>query len=101
MPIYPLQRVFYPQNCRDFLYAGGLTEQFHTGHNQQCFNYFEILYYVFRCKCRALDLEGGLEFLKYAINIEKASMIYLSPVQKEHAKRKWLDYFSKNRFIHT
>jgi hypothetical protein len=52
--------------------------------------------YVCRCKCRALtkcNLEGGLEFLKYAtcINIEKASMIYLSPVQKEHAKRKWLD----------
>ena len=22
---------------------------------------------------------------------QKASMIYLSPVQKEHAKRKWLD----------
>jgi hypothetical protein len=41
--------------------------------------------------CRDLDLKGGLEFLKYAINIEKASMIYLSPVQKEHAKRKWLD----------
>jgi hypothetical protein len=31
-------------------------------------------------------LEGGLEFLKYDINIEKASMIYLSPVQKEHVK---------------
>jgi hypothetical protein len=47
--------------------------------------------YVCRCKCRDLDLEDGLEFLKYAINIEKASMIYLSPVQKEQAKRKWLD----------
>jgi hypothetical protein len=30
-------------------------------------------------------------FLKYAINIEKASVIYLSPVQKERVKRKWLD----------
>jgi hypothetical protein len=40
---------------------------------------------------RALILEGGLEFLKYAINIEKASMIYLSPVQKEYVKAKWLD----------
>jgi hypothetical protein len=40
---------------------------------------------------KVLYLEGGLEFLKYAINIEKASVIYLSPVQKEHAKRKWLD----------
>ena len=46
--------------------------------------------YVCRCKCRALILEGGLEFLKYAINIEKASMIYLSPVQKEYVKAKWL-----------
>jgi hypothetical protein len=47
--------------------------------------------YVCRCKCRAPNLEGGLEFLKYAINIEKASMIYLSPIQKEHVKRKCLD----------
>ena len=39
--------------------------------------------YVCRCKCRTLSLEGGLEFLKYVINIEKASMVYLSPVQKE------------------
>ena len=46
--------------------------------------------YVCRCKCRALILEGNLEFLKYAINIEKASMIYQSPVQKEYAKAKWL-----------
>jgi hypothetical protein len=30
--------------------------------------------YVCRCKCRDLDLEDGLEFLKYAINIEKASI---------------------------
>jgi hypothetical protein len=28
--------------------------------------------YVCRCKCKALNLEGGLEYLKYAINIEKA-----------------------------
>jgi hypothetical protein len=42
-------------------------------------------------KCRAIILEGGLEFLKYAINIEKALMIYLSPVQKEYVKRKCLD----------
>ena len=47
--------------------------------------------YICRCKCSALNLEGGLEFLKYAISIEKESMIYLSPVQKEHVKRKWLD----------
>ena len=25
------------------------------------------------------------------MNIEKASMLYLSPVQKEHVKSKWLD----------
>jgi hypothetical protein len=31
-----------------------------------------------KCKYRALNLEGGLEILKYAINIEKASMIYTS-----------------------
>jgi hypothetical protein len=37
-----------------------------------------------------LRLEGGLKFLKYAITIEKVSMIYLSPVQKEYVKAKWL-----------
>ena len=42
-------------------------------------------------KCSILNLEGGLQFLKYNINIEKASMIYLSPVQKKYVKRKWLD----------
>jgi hypothetical protein len=52
---------------------------------------FCIYIYVCRCKCRVLNIEGVLEFLKYAINNEKASMIYLSPVQKEYDKRKWLD----------
>ena len=42
-------------------------------------------------KCNNPNLEGGLQFLKYTINIEKASMIYLSPVQKEYVKGKWLD----------
>jgi hypothetical protein len=42
--------------------------------------------YVCRCKCRALNLEGGLEFLKYAINIEKASMIYLSQYKRNMLK---------------
>jgi hypothetical protein len=53
---------------------------------QFCYKYDNILK-----KCRALILEDGLEFMKYAINIEKASMIYLSPVQKEYVKRKCLD----------
>jgi len=39
----------------------------------------------------ALSLKGVLEFLKYDINIEKESMLYLSPVQKEYVKAKWLD----------
>jgi hypothetical protein len=52
---------------------------------------FKYYIYVCKCKCRDPDLEGGLEFLKYAIHIENASMIYLSPVQKEHAKRKPID----------
>ena len=38
--------------------------------------------YVCRCKCRALILEGGLEFLKYAINIEKASIDIYVPSTK-------------------
>ena len=79
-----------PFNAKDIIL--GLTE--HSSAQGIINNVLIILkYYIYvcRCKCRDPDLEGGLEFLKYAINIEKASMIYLSPVQKEHAKRKWLD----------
>ena len=68
-------------NCNLFIYK--------TKFKSVSFNMF-----LLQCQIilfRDLDLEGGLEFLKYAINIEKASMIYLSPVQKEHVKRKWLD----------
>ena len=35
-----------------------------------------------------MSADANVGTLKYAINIEMASMIYLSPVQKEHAKRK-------------
>ena len=42
--------------------------------------------YVCRCKCRAVNLEGGPEFLKYAITIEKASKINVSAVSKEHVQ---------------
>jgi hypothetical protein len=38
--------------------------------------------YVCRCKCRALILEGGFEFMKYAINIEKASIHISVPSTK-------------------
>jgi hypothetical protein len=31
------------------------------------------------------------KFLVLNINIQNASMIYLSPVQNEHVRRKWLD----------
>jgi hypothetical protein len=64
----------------------GLTE--HNTAHDVINNVLLILNYyidVCRCKCRAL------EFLTYVINIEKAPMIYLSPVQQEHAKRKVLD----------
>ena len=79
-----------PFNAKDIIL--GLTE--HSSAQGIIDNVLIILkYYIYvcRCKCRDLDLEGGLEFLKYAINIEKASVIYLSPVQKERVKRKWLD----------
>jgi hypothetical protein len=54
----------------------GLTE--HISPQGTINNALIILkYYIYVCKCkrRALILEGGLKFLKYAINIEKASMI--------------------------
>jgi hypothetical protein len=76
-----------PFNAKDIIF--GLTE--HSSAQGTINNVLIILkYYIYvcRCKCRASNLEGGFEFLKYAINIEKASMIYLSPIQKEHVKRK-------------
>ena len=66
-------------NAKDIIL--GLTE--HSSAQGTINNVLIILkyhIYVCRCKCRDLDLKGCLEFLKYAINIEKASMIYLSPV---------------------
>ena len=47
-------------------------------------------YYLYVCGYNAMffNLGGGLEFLKYAINIEEASILYLSPVQKKHVVRK-------------
>ena len=35
------------------------------------------------------NLEGGLNFQKYAINIDRVSMMYISQVQMEHVERKW------------
>ena len=75
-----------PFNAKDIIL--GLTEHISINNVLIILKYY---IYVCRCKYRDLDLEGGLEFLKYVINIEKASMIYLSPVQKEHVKRKRLD----------
>jgi hypothetical protein len=73
--------VSIPFNAKDIIL--GLTE--HSSAQGTINNVLIILkYYIYvcRCKCRAPNLEGGLEFLKYAINIEKASMIYLSPISK-------------------
>jgi hypothetical protein len=81
--------VSLPFNAKDIII--GLTEQISAqGTINNVLIILKYYIYVCRCKCRVLNLEGGVEFLKYAINIEKASMIYLSPVQKEHVKRKWL-----------
>jgi hypothetical protein len=82
--------VSLPFNAKDIIL--GLPE--HSSAQGTINNVLIILkYYIYvcRCKSRALNLEGGLEFLTYAINIEKTSMIYLSPVQKGHVKTKWLD----------
>jgi hypothetical protein len=84
--------VSLPFNAKDIIL--GLTEHNSaqgTINNVLFILKYYIYIYVCRCKCRALDLEGVLEFLKYPINIEKAAMICLSPVQKEHVKRKVLD----------
>ena len=69
--IYGVSLLF---NANDIIL--GLTE--HISPQGTINNALIILkYYIYVCKCkrRALNLEGGLKFLKYAINIEKASMI--------------------------
>jgi hypothetical protein len=63
--------VSLPCNAKDIII--GLTE--HSSAQGTINNVLIILkYYIYvcRCKCKALNLEGGLEYLKYAINIEKA-----------------------------
>jgi hypothetical protein len=69
----------------------------YTSNKQQRLSLNILIYYLHSCiyfiNISAPDKQNvniTVEFLKYAINIEKASMIYLSPVQKEHVKRKWL-----------
>jgi len=82
--------VSLPFNAKDIIL--GLIE--HSSAQGTINNVLIVLkYYIYVCGCkfRALNLEGGLEFLRYAINIKKSSMIYLSPVQEDHVKRKWLD----------
>jgi hypothetical protein len=60
-------------NAKDIIL--GLTE--HSSAQGTINNVLIILkYYIYvcRCKCRDPDLEGGLEFLKYAIYKHNVSM---------------------------
>lgn len=55
-----------PFNAKDIII--GLTEHSSSqGNINNVLIIFKYYIYVCRCKCRVLDLEGGLEFLKYAI----------------------------------
>ena len=79
-----IRGVSLPLNAKDIIL--GLTSS-DQGTIKTVLIILKYYIYVCRCKCRALNLRGCLEFLKYAINIEKASIVCLSPVQKEHVRR--------------
>lgn len=48
-------------------------------------------YYIYKCRCKNISPTkyGGVEYLKYWINIEKYSVCFLTPVQKVKMDQKW------------
>ena len=53
-----------------------------------------LKYYLY--KCRYLGgkprINGGIKYLKYCIKIEKTTINFLSPTQKEYICKKWLPF---------
>ncbi len=51
-----------------------------------------LKYYIYKCRCKNINpcFNGGIEYLKYCIKIDKHSTYYLSPTQKEKIVKKWI-----------
>jgi hypothetical protein len=49
-----------------------------------------LKYYLYKCRCLGdkLSINGGIIYLKYCIKIEKTTINFLSPTQKEYMCRK-------------
>jgi hypothetical protein len=53
-----------------------------------------LKYYLYKCRCLGdkPSINGGIIYLKYCIKIEKTTINFLSPTQKEYICRKWLPF---------
>jgi hypothetical protein len=51
-----------------------------------------LKYYLYKCRCLGDKpcINGGLQYLKYCIKIEKTTINVLSSTQKEYIYKKWL-----------
>jgi hypothetical protein len=53
-----------------------------------------LKYYLYKCRCLGdkPSINGGIKYLKYCIKIEKTTINFLSPTQKEYICKKWLPF---------
>ena len=59
--------------------------------NQNTVNKYLVnikMLYIYRCRCEGYIIHGGLQYLKYYIQIEKYSTLYMSPKQIEQINKK-------------
>ena len=86
MLIYPLQRVFYPQNCRDFLYAGVQS----SGKNSNC----TPLYPQFQNSVGTLPI---LELLPFLAHLAKGQVSFCHHLASVRRKLSHLNLLLWNR----
>jgi hypothetical protein len=53
-----------------------------------------LKYYLYKCRCLGdkPSINGGINYLKYCKKIEKTTINFLSPTQKECKIKKWLAF---------
>jgi hypothetical protein len=53
-----------------------------------------LKYYLYKCRCLGdkPSIHGGIKYLKYCIKVEKTTINFLSPTQKEYICKKWLPF---------
>jgi hypothetical protein len=53
-----------------------------------------LKYYLYKCRCLGdkPSINGGIQYLKYCIKIEKTTINFLSSAQKEYFCKRWLSF---------